>query len=320
MYHRIAEAAADPWRLCVSPRQFEEHLQALPQVGHPMTLADLVKACQQERVPDRAIVLTFDDGYNDNLYWGKPLLSRYAFPATIYLTTGPVGREREFWWDELEQLLLEPGDLPVELQLKLGNDVYRYDLRGANHWTAEQLRPHAAWSMSAPDDPTPRHAAYRQLYYMLQSLPYAQRQSAMDELWAAAGRRPELRPQYRAVDDREMRQLVEDGLIEAGAHTVHHIALSAQPVEVQREEIAKSRQYLQDVLDRPIHTFSYPYGSYSPLTLRAVRDAGFTSACACGESVVLRPSDVFCIPRLEARPVGGPELARRLEEAFRGRA
>ena len=63
-------------------------------------------------VPSAGVVVTFDDGYADNFHNAKPLLERYEIPATVFVTTGYLQDQREFWWDELERILLQPGTLP----------------------------------------------------------------------------------------------------------------------------------------------------------------------------------------------------------------
>src|SRR5215467_4451596 len=97
MYHRIAELQSDPWGLAVSPRHFAEHLEVLRRHGQPRPLAQTVKALQRQGLPGgRPLVVTFDDGYADNLYNAAPLLDRYDVPATVFLTTGYIDGAREF--------------------------------------------------------------------------------------------------------------------------------------------------------------------------------------------------------------------------------
>ncbi len=88
LYHRVAEVVSDPWSLCVSPRHFAEHLEVLQKLGFVVRLGHLNQTLQDGNRPHRQIVITFDDGYADNLYNAKPLLERYEIPATIFLTTG----------------------------------------------------------------------------------------------------------------------------------------------------------------------------------------------------------------------------------------
>lgn len=117
MYHRVAEAASDPWSLCVAPERFAGHLQVLRTLARPVKLGDLTRLLINGHAPEpSSVTVTFDDGYNDNLCCAKPLLERYDVPATIFLTTGYLGSDREYWWDELERLFLQPGSLPSTLQ------------------------------------------------------------------------------------------------------------------------------------------------------------------------------------------------------------
>jgi peptidoglycan/xylan/chitin deacetylase (PgdA/CDA1 family) len=58
------------------------------------------------------VVVTFDDGYADNLYEAKPLLEHYGIPGTFFVVTGYLAqqaeRAHEFWWDELERVVMQP--------------------------------------------------------------------------------------------------------------------------------------------------------------------------------------------------------------------
>src|SRR5262245_6029253 len=131
LYHRVSELPTDPQLLCVTPAHFAEHLEILRKEYKPIGLRELSHAYQQEKLPRRAVVVTFDDGYFDNLANAKPLLEHYNIPATLFVTTGYTQRQREFWSDELERLLLQPGNLPHTLNLTIAGKHHHWNLGGA---------------------------------------------------------------------------------------------------------------------------------------------------------------------------------------------
>ncbi|MFI6498800.1 polysaccharide deacetylase family protein [Nonomuraea typhae] len=90
MYHSVTDRPNDATRpLAVRPGDFAEQLACLADGGYtPMTFADLVAAVNQHQVPDKAVVITFDDGYADFHSQALPVLDRHRFPATIFVTTG----------------------------------------------------------------------------------------------------------------------------------------------------------------------------------------------------------------------------------------
>jgi peptidoglycan/xylan/chitin deacetylase (PgdA/CDA1 family) len=90
MYHQIAQRAETNSRLAVSPDAWAEQLAYLQGQGYKtITVADLsVVLSGRGELPDRAVVLTFDDGYEDFHRRALPFLDRYGFTATLFVTTG----------------------------------------------------------------------------------------------------------------------------------------------------------------------------------------------------------------------------------------
>jgi peptidoglycan/xylan/chitin deacetylase (PgdA/CDA1 family) len=107
LYHRIAN---DGWRYSVSPDHFREQLDVLNSETDVITLREAVResATCHSRL---RVVITFDDGYADNVTYGWPLLSAHDMPATFFVISGSVGSTHEFWWDELEWLVSHGGGL-----------------------------------------------------------------------------------------------------------------------------------------------------------------------------------------------------------------
>jgi peptidoglycan/xylan/chitin deacetylase (PgdA/CDA1 family) len=115
LYHRVADLRSDLWKLAVAPERFSEHLELMRGAFNVITLRELVESLRTGTLAPRSLVITFDDGYRDNLHTAKPLLERHGLPATVFVVAGYVDSKREFWWDELEQLLqAEHGDRPPD--------------------------------------------------------------------------------------------------------------------------------------------------------------------------------------------------------------
>jgi peptidoglycan/xylan/chitin deacetylase (PgdA/CDA1 family) len=106
-YHRIAKFDHDQLGMCVSPPFFSEQMQVLRQFALPISLKDLTQGLSNRNFPDKAVHVTFDDGYADILIHALPSLERNEIPATVYITTGFIGKI--FPWDIQEYQMVSVG-------------------------------------------------------------------------------------------------------------------------------------------------------------------------------------------------------------------
>jgi peptidoglycan/xylan/chitin deacetylase (PgdA/CDA1 family) len=294
MYHRVAEVHTDPFSICVAPGHFAEQLEVLRKHAHPLRLQDLCSALRTGTIPPRSVALTFDDGYADNLEAAKPLLDRHDTPATVFIMTGFIGSEREQWWDELERIFLEPRTLPESLDLYIQDTYYRAELV----------------------TPAQRKATYFAVWRLLQLMPEVERRIVLDRLAEWTGLVSQARPAYRGLSAGEVRTLADGGLIEIGAHTVTHPALPELAAAEQQSEIRQSKARLEEILDRPVISFAYPYGAQSAATAAIVREAGFHRACATTVGPVEPGVDPFQLPRVQVNDWDGAGFEQRLSAWF----
>jgi peptidoglycan/xylan/chitin deacetylase (PgdA/CDA1 family) len=310
MYHRIATCDIDSWNLCVSPKHFDQHLQVLRRSYHVSSLTQL--ACElRDRRKKKVIAITFDDGYADNLYAAAPALERYDAPATFFLTSGAVGTGREFWWDELERLLLNAGPLPSELQVGHGAISHVFKARSAALPLTnlhQQLREQPPWKA----DPDSRLGLYYAVWQFLRLLDQDTRQRALDAIRGQLNIPETVRDSHRVLTHQEVQQLASSPQCEIGAHSVTHPALSSLSLEAQRQEIQQSKQQLEQLLNRAVTAFAYPYGDYGPETASLVRASGFEFACTTDAVGVTRAADPYLLPRVSVEDCDGSEFARRL--------
>lgn len=315
MYHRITRTELDPWGMCVSPENFSEHLHAIRQVATPMSLVDFVRARESGELPERAVVVTFDDGYLDNFERALPLLRQHQVPATLFITTCNIDSPREFWWDRLETLLLAPTTLPERLELPLDSGVRVWELGSAANYSAverENDRGTMAW-LAGKDG---RLRFFYDVWKSLWPLAADKREQALDQLanWSGVDSSPS--PSRRSMSSAEIHAMGQESLMTIGAHTVDHPPLSAHPAEFQSEQILLGRENLQQILGVPVTTFAYPHGEYSPETIRLLRNAGFECAVTVQQKVVGLDSDDMTLPRFGVRDLPGGAFRAQLDAWF----
>lgn len=314
MYHRVLAARDDPWMMCVSPDNFDAQLSAIRRVAEPLSLADYLLASREDRLPARSVVLTFDDGYVDNLEQALPRLSRHDIPATLYVTTANVGTTREFWWDRLETLLLGPDALPGELVLALPGGEASWTLDGAALHTVQTRaldRETPAWSAR----PGTRLRFFYEVWKVLWPLPDAQREPLLADVAAWAGGTG-VDPTRRTMDRDEIRRIAASGLVSIGAHTIDHPPLPAHPREIQHAQIRGSQATLEDILGRPVVHFAYPHGEHSQDTVDLLRELGFDSAVTVQQRIAVRDSDPMRLPRFGVKDLPGGEFEAELRTRF----
>jgi peptidoglycan/xylan/chitin deacetylase (PgdA/CDA1 family) len=316
MYHGIADVDLDPWALYVKPEHFASHLEVLQKYAHTISLQEMAQAHRDNNIPDRAVAITFDDGYANNLHNAKPLLEQYGIPATVFVTTGYVGQNREFWWDELERILLQPGRLPKTLSLNLNQSIQQWELGTASEYSEQEYRSdrdRQAWEAQ----PGSRLAFFYSVWEQLRPLPDSEIFQALDQIKTWANTHSVARLTHRPLLSEELRTLAQGGVVEIGAHTVTHPFLPAYSARLQQDEIQQSKMYLEQLLERPVTNFAYPFGHYTKETAKLVQASGFTSACTCVAETVWKHSDCFELPRFDVRNWNGQEFAERLLRWFR---
>jgi peptidoglycan/xylan/chitin deacetylase (PgdA/CDA1 family) len=315
MYHRVARAGIDPWWMCVSPENFAAQLQAIKQFGTPMSLADFARGQKDGVLPERPIVVTFDDGYVDNFEVALPLLRQYQVPATVFITTHNIDTRREFWWDRLESILLTPGQLPDKLTLDLPAGDLTWALEDASSLTIGQLqreRDTAAWRAA----PGTRLRFFHDVWKALWPLAHDLREIAIDKVADWAGRGAEQPSTRRTMSSSEISSMAEDALVTIGAHTVHHLPLSAHSFDEQSRQIRDSQICLQQIIGKPVTAFAYPHGEYSPATVGILQASGFECAVTTSSGPAPIAANPMLLPRIGIRDVSGNQLLAQLDALF----
>lgn len=316
IYHRVASLATDPQLLAVTPENFDAQMRVLAEHWHPISVASLAAGMKNHRLQDRSVAVTFDDGYADNLTSAAPVLERHRVPATMFVSSGYAHSGAEFWWDELERLVLGSSSVPASVTLSAEDDaVFRWD--SCDPVTASD----PSWNVLAPDT-SPPHVLYRQLHAFLRPLTHESRGLALAQLRGLVDDDGRTRATHRPLTAEEVRVLDCAEGIDVGGHTIDHEVLSALTLDAQKLQISKDRATLAELCGHDIGLFSYPYGGlsdYTDDTVAIVQQTGYAGACSNHPGIVKPWTNPYRVPRLLVRNWDAEEFTSNLESWFHGR-
>jgi peptidoglycan/xylan/chitin deacetylase (PgdA/CDA1 family) len=278
-YHGIALADEHDWcpGLYVQASHLEQRLEVLRRLDcNVLPLGEALARLYRGELPPRAVALTFDDGYFDFKARAWPLLRRFGYPATVYVTTGRVERNLPnvnllmsyaLW--KSEQQTFDGRDVPgLGQQYALGSMEER-----------QQLVQRVVDSLLRGDSGEQRRDDVAELVTRRAGLDYAAlRQSRLLTL---------LRPE-------ELRELAAEG-VDFQLHTHMH-RTPEDPREFVRDVLVNRERLHAMTGTWPSH-FCYPSGNYHQGYVAALREHGIESATTCDPGLATRAMDPLLLPR-----------------------
>jgi peptidoglycan/xylan/chitin deacetylase (PgdA/CDA1 family) len=259
--------------LAITPAFLDRVLVNLARRGFEVIGLDAVpeRLAETDRAP--FAVLTFDDGYRDNVEHAAPVLRRHGVPWTLFVTSDFADGHGRLWWLELERAIarLDRVRLP-------GTDL---DLPAVG--AAQKL------------------AAFEAVYRALRAGPEERLLAAIAALCQQAGSPTGALASELCLGWDALRDLARDPAVTFGAHTVSHPMLAKHDAATLRREVEVGRDRLAYELDRPVRHLSYPVGdptSAGPREFALARELGFVTA------VTTRPGHLFPghVDHLQALP------------------
>ncbi|NGP53710.1 polysaccharide deacetylase family protein [Thioalkalivibrio sp. XN8] len=280
MYHSVADEEDARWidPLNHVPAEiFERQMEFLAEHRRVVRMEQLVQEIRDGKsVEDGTVVITFDDGYRDNLTVAAPILERLGMTATLFLPTGYIDRGETQWIDQAYTAFKHA----TNRLLAWGENERRFDL----------------------DDPREYRDAYRLVCQALLMAGSEERRALMDRLLGSLA--PAVAPPRLTLTWDEVRTLVDSGAMELGGHTVEHTDLTTISVAAAIHEIGRCRERIRDMIGSEPRHFSFCYGRSSEELRQALPGLGIDAACAAraGERVVTGSSDSLYLPRIAAPP------------------
>ncbi|MFZ5516466.1 MAG: polysaccharide deacetylase family protein [Candidatus Zhuqueibacterota bacterium] len=282
LYHRVNDLVLKESsisdRLTVTADNFRRHMKYVAANFNAMSLPEFVASARtKSEIANRAVIVTFDDGYLDNYRFAFPILKEFNIPATIFLATDYIGSNRCLWWDVLEELVLDPG---IELK-KL--DLLEFKNEGINF--AKEDRVTIFWKM----------------YWYLKSVEPSQREEIMTRIFQASERTSETQclSARRMLAWDQILEMSQHG-ITFGAHTRSHVVLSKVPLSSAKTEIVNSKNEIERETGTAVTSFAYPNGgldTFNEDIIDILKKAGYTCAVTTVKGFASPKDDLFRLKR-----------------------
>jgi peptidoglycan/xylan/chitin deacetylase (PgdA/CDA1 family) len=271
VHHRVLETPDPLLPDTIDARTMDDQFEMLSRLFNVVPLDEAVDMAAEGRLPPRAVALTFDDGYRDNIEVALPIMKKYRLPATIYVSTSFLDGGRMFCDTTVEAVRRMPGgevDLgPFGLgKREIGDMDSR--LRVANELTAA-----------------------------VKDKPVAERDELCDRLEHMVGAPL---PDDLMMTSDQVRRVSREGITISG-HTVNHPNMARTDAETARREIVQNRDDIAALTGRAPRSFAYPFGKpgtdYSNETIALVREAGYSSAVSMSWGVATVDTQRYQLPR-----------------------
>jgi peptidoglycan/xylan/chitin deacetylase (PgdA/CDA1 family) len=258
----------------------------------PMSTNQFVKDLKEKSLDPKAVCVTFDDGYLDNVEYALPILEKYEIPATVYVAPRLLCEVGLAWWYELEARLAEVKSLKI----MIGESKHNFDLKNKKYEALTTLNE--LCKVSKRD----------QICDILNQM---QEQGAyIPANWQS--------PPMLCRE--QISELAKHPLIELGGHTDSHVCLAVLSEGEAHSEVNQGRQSIEEWSGRRIKTFAYPFGGSAQAGSREARmvetcgfDAAFTTLIGhvlpsvlgiFRKGPLLYNEDLFLLPRIS---VGGQD-------------
>jgi peptidoglycan/xylan/chitin deacetylase (PgdA/CDA1 family) len=299
MYHRvIADQAADPFRLgmCVTRARFEQQIAYFRRHFDPIRIDDGVRRITQgESLPPRALSITFDDGYLDNLTQALPVMQAHGMPSSLYIPTGGIDSGEMLWWDRV-------------IAAVASTQVPEVDLADLGLVPSSERRLLSGWCRAG--------GAIRILDLLWQLPAPALRNAVVAIERLLAPKVPDVLV-ARRLNDSQIRQMHQQG-VEIAAHTVDHPNLTLCSHDEVRHELQASRQHLESCIQGAVSGMAYPGGRMTDCTARIAAELGFHYALATRPGYNLPPFNLFELRRVGMPDTGMSDFRRAVSRTLAG--
>lgn len=286
-----APAKWRPLRRQLDVKNLERGLMALSKY---FRFISLDQACSiltnREKKSSYCAVLTFDDGYENNVSHALPVMQRLGVPATFFLATGHIERREPFWYDRLDYAI-------QHLRSEQAVNFLRKNFLFSPDHTDQLCSTFSALRQAVKEDN--RH--YSETMANVRSIAEALEKNAdcrLSDVFEG--------DHFTAVMNWESARHAAKQGVAIGSHTVDHVLLDHLDIDSARAQLLDSKKMIESQLDTPCHHLCYPNGNWSEHVVALAREAGFKSAVTTKHGFARQGDNLLTLHRMNFLDTSDP--------------
>lgn len=258
-----APAAWKPLRPQLTPEQLAQTLSVLAPYYQFISLPEATEMLAGTRpLVSNGLVLTFDDGYRNNLTFALPVLRQFNAPATIFLSTGNVTEQKPFWFDRLDYAV--QSVINDTLSRQKIPELAEIDFSNRDTLTRSFITFIRKSRKKYPTDTAMRLAMTGLTERMEQRSGHGLIEIFTNDPWTGI------------LTWEEVQQVANE--VHFGSHGVDHPQLGLIPLDAARKELIVSRETIKFHTGQPCKHLAYPNGSFNKEIISLAKTCNYSSA------------------------------------------
>lgn len=260
-YHRVTDHDLNTYQyydglISATTEEFDFQIAYIKKHFTPISMDQVINHVEHDHpLPPKAILVTFDDGFDDNYHNAFPILKKHNVPATIFVSTELISTTQSIWFDQLAALIRNTNQQKIEIQ-ELGQ-IFHLNSNKEN-----------------------RSDSQNEIFAVLKSTEGKLMKAILARLFKEFSNELSLLPSEKSrMLTWEQIQEMSKFDIQFGSHTVSHPILSQLSLEDLQFELKESRTILEKMVGKVVKSISYPNGGrndYNDQVLSETKDSGYT--------------------------------------------
>jgi peptidoglycan/xylan/chitin deacetylase (PgdA/CDA1 family) len=279
MYHGVTEKNYTS----ITPRHlisvdFKMHLSHLKKNYDIVTLKQIFELHRNSTVPKKhTIAITFDDGYVNNFKTALPILESFKIPATFFISAICTDDEHYILWSDLIDIIrTKTSENYLEFNghkfYKTGKyGIYNADLNISGFDYIKNLAP------------TERDVLLKDLivkYNVAKMLGDISEEC------------------YKLINKEQLKKFAASPFVEIGSHGYSHLNLANIPFNIAEDELKKSKQKIEAVIEKEVVSMAYPDGNYNDVIKSTSLKSGYKNLLAVNYLLPDDAGDKTILPRI----------------------